>query len=619
MRRNRSPAAKRFQENPPEKPIEAHIVPVDKVWRLKSFSPLASRLAETAKVTPLQAQLLVNRGIVDGEAARGFLRPQLNHMADPMLLKDMDEASGIIADALENQEKMTVYGDYDADGLTATALLLNFLSSLGARVASYIPHRLEEGYGLHRKAIDRIARSGTTLLITVDCGIANENEIAYARTLGLKVVVTDHHQVPSGFRPDYPAVDPHRSDCAFPYEHLAGVGLAFFLAVAVRAVLRKRGWFKRRPEPDLKMYLDLVALGTVVDRVPLTGQNRILVNGGLAALARSRWAGLNAMMAVANVPAADITADDLAFKLGPRLNAPGRMGDSGIGVKALTVQAPDLALKLALAMNAANHRRQQLEKTILDQIHHSTESPEAVPETRTLMFAGEDWHRGVLGIIASRLTDTYHRPSLVLNTENGVAVGSGRSIQGFNLYHALRQLSHLFEKFGGHAHAAGFTLKAENLAALKCELEGLAEDTLSEEDLIPTIDVDAEILLEDITPEMVRQTAALSPFGEANPEPLFYGRSLRVVDSRIVGGRHLKLRVQQGRKDFEAIGFGLSKHHSLEGKTVNMVFSPGTNRWQGYETLQLRIVDLEEIGQCSKLVLENPCRQLDVFRAEDEE
>ena len=590
---------------------------VDKIWRLKSYSRLALGLAGEARVTPLQAQLLVNRGISDAEAARVFLHPQLNHMADPMLLKDMDAATGIIVDSLENQEKITVYGDYDADGLTATALLLNFLSSLGISVVSYVPNRLTEGYGLNRKAVDRIAKGGTRLIITVDCGIGNETEIAYARSRGIQVVVTDHHQIPHGFQPDYPVVDPHQPDCAFPYKHLAGVGLAFFLAVAIRAALRKRGWFKRRPEPNLKGYLDLVALGTVADRVPLTGQNRILVNDGLATMARSRWAGLNAMMAVANVAASQITSDDLAFKLGPRLNAPGRLGDPDMGVKALTTEAPDFALNLALAMDAANHRRRRLEKTILDQIRHSMESPDAIRDARTLMFAGEDWHRGVLGIIASRLTDRYHRPSLVLNTENGMAVGSGRSIEGFNLYHALRRLRHLFEKFGGHSHAAGFTLKAKNIGMLKRELETLAGDTLADEDLIPTIDIDAEISFEDITFETVRQINAFSPFGEANPEPLFFARSVSVVGSRIVGDYHLRLGVRQGKKHFEAIGFGLSNHHSLEGKTVNMVFSVGINRWQGCETIQLRVVDLEEIGRSSKLVLEDSGGELDVFRTEN--
>jgi single-stranded-DNA-specific exonuclease len=594
-------------------------VSIDKIWRLKSPSNLASRLTGEADVTPLQAKLLVNRGVSNGETARIFLHPQLNHMADPMLLKDMDAATEIIVDALENREKITVFGDYDADGLTATALLLNFLSSLGISVSSYIPNRLKEGYGLNSKAVDTIANGGTNLIITVDCGIANETEIAYAKTKGLKVVVTDHHQIPNGFRPDYPVVDPHRTDCAFPFKHLAGVGLAFFLAVAVRAALRKKGWFKRRPEPDLKRYLDLVALGTVADRVPLTGQNRILVNGGLGTMARSRWTGLNAMMAVANIAASEITAEDLAFKLGPRLNAPGRMGDPEIGVKALTIEEPELALDLALGMNAANSRRQSLEKTILDQIHLTIESREKIRDSRTLMFAGEDWHPGVLGIIASRLVDSFHRPSLVLNIRNGMAVGSGRSIEGFDLYHALGQLSHLFEKFGGHSHAAGFTLKVKNLDTLERDIEALARDTLTAEDLIPTIDVDAEILLEDITFETVRQIEALSPFGEGNPEPLFYARSLRVVNSRIVGGQHLSLKVQQGKKNFEAIGFGLSNHHSLEGKTVNMVFNPGLNRWQGHERLQLRIVDLEEIGQRSRLVLEDSGCELDVFGAENKE
>ena len=343
-------------------------MPVERIWRLKSHSYLASRLAGEADLTPLQAQLLVNRGISDRETARFFLRPQLLYMADPMLLKDMDEATAIIVSALEKNEKITIYGDYDADGLTATALLLNFLSNLGTPAASYIPNRLKEGYGLNRQAVEKIAKSGTNLIITVDCGISNGTEIAYAKALGMKVVVTDHHQIPEGFRANYPVVDPHRPDCTFPFKHLAGVGLAFFLAVAIRAALRKKGWFRNRREPDLKGYLDLVALGTVADRAPLTGQNRILVRGGIGVMARSQWAGINAMMAIANIAASEITAEDLAFRLGPRLNAPGRVGDPEIGLKVLTVEDPDLAMGFARGVNVENNRRQSLEKTILDQI-----------------------------------------------------------------------------------------------------------------------------------------------------------------------------------------------------------------------------------------------------------
>ncbi|MDY6970963.1 MAG: single-stranded-DNA-specific exonuclease RecJ [Thermodesulfobacteriota bacterium] len=564
------------------------------VWKIRPFSSLASELAREAGLSLLQAQLLINRGISDFESAEFFLRPRLADMADPMLLKDMDEALAVILETIENQERITIYGDYDADGLTATALLSNFFSSCEIPVSCCIPNRLNDGYGLNKAAVERIAANGPGLIITVDCGISDGKETALARGLGMKVIVTDHHQIPEGFNFDYPAINPHRADCRFPFKDLAGVGIAFFLAVAVRSALRKKGWFVTRPEPDLREYLDLASLGTVADRVPLRDQNRILVKGGMETMSRPRWAGIRAMKDVAGIRGRKITTDDLAFRLAPRLNAPGRMGDHDTGILVLTVEKPILAKALAEKVNAANSERQSVERHILDQVEDMIKCMERIGDLRSLVVAGEEWHKGVLGIVASRLVERYHRPSLVISIQDGVAVGSGRSIAGFNLHGALTQLGHLFDKFGGHARAAGFTLKADNLDMVRGQLEGLARKSLREEDMIPTIDVDVEISLKDVTPAMVNQIKALSPFGEGNPEPLFLARSLEVLGSWVVGERHLKMKVRQGRgKVFEAIGFGLSDRLPLGGKALNMVFTPELNPWQGYETIQLRIADFE--------------------------
>jgi len=516
-------------------------------------------------------------------------------MADPMLFKGMGDVVLLILEAIEGREKITVYGDYDADGLTATALLLNFFSDLGVPAFCYIPNRLEEGYGLNKEAIRQIAQNGTGLIITVDCGISNRDEIALAKNLGVKVVVTDHHRVPEGFRALCPVVNPHQPGCAFPFKGLAGVGLAFFLAVSIRAALHKKGWFTKGPVPDLKEYLDLVALGTVADRVPLLDQNRILIKGGLGVMAKSRWEGIRALKRVSGVGDTDITADNLAFRLGPRLNAPGRIGDPAVGIRLLTVEEPLLAEDLASQLNNANSERQGLERRILTQIEELIRAGREPIDARILVMAGEGWHKGVLGIVASRLVERYHRPTLVMTVEDEMAVGSGRSIDGFNLYDALGHSSHLFEKFGGHSHAAGFTLPANNVEILKRELGGLAGKILSNEDLIPLIDVDAEVPLQEITPLMIRQNMALSPFGEGNPDPVFLGRSLKVVESRIVGEHHLKLRVSQDGRPLEAIGFGLAGWHSLEGKTIHMVFTPELNRWKGYDRIQLKVADLKVV------------------------
>ncbi len=571
-----------------------------KVWRLRRPSPHASNLANETGITPLQAQLLINRGITDPSSALSFLSPRLSDLTDPMLLRDMDMAVEMIVGAIENQEKITIYGDYDADGITATALLVNFFSSLGIQVSYYVPHRLTEGYSLNFEAVEKMARDGAGLIITVDCGTTNRKEIERIREKGMKIVVTDHHQVPKDFEPICPVINPHRSDSSFPFQDLAGVGLAFFLAVAVRAALREQGWFMDRAEPDLRHYLDLVALGTVADMVPLLEQNRILVKWGVERMKASLWPGIKAIQEIAVVNSSGVTPYDIAFKFAPRLNAPGRMGSAKIGVEVLITADPAYARDLAGQLNALNIERQSIEQSILEQIE-STVIAEDIEDRRALVISGNGWHRGVLGIVASRLVDKYRRPTLVLDIEDGKATGSGRSIEGFNLHRALERLGHLFERFGGHYHAVGFALDAANIKALGEELESLAQEALSEEDLIPKIEIDAEVSLPDLTLQTLKHMEALSPYGSGNPEPVLCSRALRVLDSRVVGESHLKLKVKQEGSVLEAIGFGLSDRHPLQGETINMAFTPEINEWQGYEKIQLRIVDLELANQGSKL------------------
>jgi single-stranded-DNA-specific exonuclease len=579
-------------------------------WKIKSPSPDASRLAQDAGLTPLQAHLLFHRNISSFGEAKEFLNPRLTHMADPMLLEDMEAAVARICHAIQNQEKIVVYGDYDADGLTAAALLVNFFSELGIPVSTYIPHRLREGYGLNRSSVQRLAGAGTDLLITVDCGVSDTAEITLAHQLGMEVVVTDHHRVPEAFQARWPVVNPHRVECPSTFQPLSGVGLAFYLAVAIRGALRRRNWFGSRPEPDLRDYLDLVALGTVADRVSLLGQNRMLVKAGLEVMARSRWPGVRAMLDVADISGRAVTSEDTGFRLAPRLNAPGRIGDPGPGIRILTSKESEQAQELAREINQSNGERQRLERVILDQIKERIRVMGGVGDHRSLLMAGEDWHPGVLGIVASRLVDEHLRPALVVNVKDGVATGSGRSTRGFNLHGALSRLGHILNRWGGHAHAAGFTMKSENLPTLQRELEEIARDAISEEFLTPTLEVDAEVRLDDITGDMLEQVQALAPFGEGNPEPLLFAEPVHVSMSRVVGGQHLKLLVRQGERNFEAIGFGMAKHHPLSGETIRMVFTPERNRWQGVERIQLRIADL---------VLEDSRGEVDVLRTEDEQ
>jgi single-stranded-DNA-specific exonuclease len=572
-------------------PEQERSMPPDKVWEIEPPSSKAGEFAREAGLSRFQAQLLINRGISNPSMARPFMSPRLNHLANPMLLKDVDDALALIIGAMEAGGRITIYGDYDADGLTATALLHQFLKDLDCDVSYYIPDRLNEGYGMNMAAVDRIKAAGTDLIITVDCGISDSREIVHAKGLGMEVVVTDHHLPPEGYESPCPVINPHQPDCRFPFKDLAGVGLAFFLAVALRAVLRGRGLFESKKEPDLRWYTDLAALGTVADRVPLLDQNRILVAAGMEVMTMSRWAGIRAMLDVAGVRPSEITSDDLAFRMAPRLNAPGRLGEAGIAMELLTAQDSQRAGDLAIELERANNRRRAVERDILDQIE-AVISQHPPDDSRSIVVAGDGWHKGVLGIVASRLVDKYRRPALVLGIRDGIASGSGRSIDGFNLHRALTRLGHLFERFGGHSHAAGLALKMENLDALRIGLEDLALKELGGVSLAPVLRVDAEVPLDSITPEMVVQTGSLAPFGSQNPEPLLLSRDIRVLESRIVGEHHLKLAVGGREKSFDAIGFGLAGKHPLRAHTVDMVYTPELNRWQGRERIQLRISDL---------------------------
>jgi single-stranded-DNA-specific exonuclease len=368
--------------------------------------------------------------------------------------------------------------------------------------------------------------------------------------------------------------------------------VAFYLAIALRAALRERGWFKTIEEPDLKPLLGLVALGTVADMCPLLGQNRILVKKGIESLGSVKWPGLKALQDVAGMDGGRITTYDLAFKLAPRLNAPGRIGSAEAGMRLLMTDQGNVARDLAGKIDVLNGRRQVLEADIMNQIEASILSEDALGERRSLVFHGADWHIGVLGIVASKIREQYHRPVLVAGIQDGLATGSGRSIKGFNLYRALADLPVPFKRYGGHERAVGFSLKAEDISALEEGLETLALERIGEDDLHPVIEADGEVTLSDLDLETVEAIDALAPFGPGNPEPIFRARSLKVTDARVVGERHLKLRVRQGEAGHDGIGFGMADLASSLGGNVEMLFTPMINEWQGYRRVQLKVIDI---------------------------
>jgi single-stranded-DNA-specific exonuclease len=562
-------------------------------WHIKDEPPNVSWLARKVGVSKLLATLLLNRDISTPDSAESFLAPRLAHLSDPFLLKDMDSAVELIGNCVAAGKRITIYGDYDADGLTATALLVDFFSKLKVPVSFSIPHRLEEGYGLNERAIKGIAQGGAELMITVDCGISSPSEIALAQRLGLEVIVTDHHQIPGDFQPLCPTINPLRTDSTFPFRELSGVGLAFYLAIAIRAHLRERGFFNKGPEPDLRSYLDLVALGTVADIVPLVEENRIFVKSGLATLTEARRPGIKALREVSGIREDQVlTADDIAFRLAPRLNALGRLGSAASAVRMLTTANEFEAESIAERMDSLNSQRQAIESRITLESREKIESMKDLDTRRTLVLFDQKWHRGVVGIVASKIVEQYHRPTLIFALEGELLKGSGRSIEGFDLYEALSDLRDLLDHFGGHHYAAGVSLHASKVREFCERFEEIANNRIDPDYLIPRVEVDAMLDLDALTPQLLKELEMLTPYGYGNPQPLFCAGPLEVASSRVVGESHLRIKVRERGTTFDCIAFGKAPFHPLDGKSVEILFRIGTNTWQGIESIQLTVVDM---------------------------
>jgi single-stranded-DNA-specific exonuclease len=565
----------------------------DKIWQVKDDPPAASRLAREVGISSLFATLLIHRKVTSPDSAEHFLSPKLGALRDPFLIRDMDRAVELIASCVKDKRRITIYGDYDADGITATSLLVSFFSWLETPVSYYIPHRIEEGYSLNEAAIKKIAADRTELIITVDCGISSPSEIALAKGLGMEVIVTDHHQLPANFEPCCPTIDPCQPDCSFPFRELAGVGLAFYLAIAARAYLRESGFFNNSDEPDLKALLDLVALGTVADIVPLIEENRILVKGGLSFLRESQRPGIRELLRVSGIKKSqEITASDISFRLAPRLNAMGRLGSARDAVRLLTTDNEAEAARIAERMDSLNTQRQAIENRILSQAREMINRTAGFEKHRTIVLCDPSWHRGIVGIVASKILEEHNRPTVILGGDGEVAKGSGRSIDGFDLYKALCDLSDVLTHFGGHSGAAGVTLEAKRLEEFRVKFEELVRDRIDPKDMAPKIEVDARLDLESITPRLMRELEMLPPFGCQNPQPIFWAGPLEVLSSKVVGNDHLKLRLKQQGIVFDSIAFGRGDLNSLQGESVDALFHVETNTWRGMESIQLVIVDL---------------------------
>lgn len=545
-------------------------------------------LAREAKVPEAVAALLLNREIATAEAARAFLSPTLADLPSPGLMRDMEAAVTLLAAAIREGQPMVIYGDYDVDGLTGSALLLLFLRRAGARVQAFQPDRLTDGYGLHRHCLHQLRATlppeETPLLITVDCGITSHEAVATAKELGFTVIITDHHQPESELPAADAILNPHRADCSFPFKELAGVGVAFYLVMGLRSRLAAEG-FWTTPPPNLKEYLDLVALGTVADMVALTEVNRVLTKAGLAVLNQRKRVGLACLCDQAGL-AGTIHADDIAYQLAPRLNAASRLGSAANAFSLLTTDDPAEGGALAATLEQANQKRRQLGTAVYEAVRPQAE--EAVAQGKgVLIFADPDWHPGVLGIVASRLSREYQRPALVFAVRHGVAKGSGRSVGGIDLLGMLACGASYLTEYGGHPMALGLSLAAENLPEFIATMEGVAAMVRPETLAMPL----AVELLPDGQElgELITWYPHLEPFGVGNPEPVLGGRGVP-QQFRIVGGRHGKFRWPMADRTHEAIVFNLWEKGQSEPPAncpMDFAFSLRRNTFQGRESWQL--------------------------------
>lgn len=563
-------------------------------WELQPEAEGARSLAAALGCHPLVAQVLWRRGVQSPEDAERFLRPTLADLPDPGLLAGIGPAVERIVRALELGEKITAYGDYDVDGVTSTTLLVSFLRSCGADVDYYVPHRLAEGYGLNLEAVASLAARGTRLLVTLDCGVTAVAEIDEAVRLGVEVVVVDHHTTPPELPRAVAILNPWQPGCRYPTRHLCAVGVTFLLCAALRRALRDRGWFARRREPNLKSYLDLVAIGTVADVVPLTQANRLLVRVGLEVLARSPRPGVRALKRVAGLEVeGPITAGQIGFRLGPRINAAGRLDDAGRAVELMLCEDAAMADALAGELDAANAERQALERAIADEALAQALSRD---DAKGLVLWGEGWHPGVVGIVASRIVEKVHKPAVVIgiDPETGVGKGSGRSIEAFHLYDALHGCSRFLARFGGHKHAAGVTIERAQLPAFAEAFERHAAAHLRDEDLVPRCRIDGVLGANEIVSSLCESLDALAPFGAGNPEPVFSLRGVR-ARGRVVGQKHLKLTLPDAPL-VDAIGFGLGERLPELQDRVDLAFTMGFDEYRGERRLQLKLRTLRPAG-----------------------
>ena len=553
----------------------------------------AAALAASLGVHPVIARLLCMRGLGDAAEATRFLNPSLEHLHDPFKLADMSRAVERLERALAQHERIAIHGDYDVDGITSTVILRRALEMLGGDVVHFIPERLRDGYGLQAPAIERLHAERVSLVVSVDCGIRSTEAALRARELGLDLIVTDHHEPEGTLPPAYAVINPKRMDCSYPDKHLAGVGVALKLVQALCDRAGKGKW--------LPAFVKVAAIGTLADVVPLVGENRVIARLGLASLSKGpHTIGLRALLDASGLSGKTIDSYQVAFMLAPRVNAAGRMSTPDIATRLLL--ATDEAMSgeahtLAQQLNDENLRRQQEEADLVAQARKAIETDPGVGAHNVLVVGGDGWHRGVIGIAASKLVDTFHKPAIVLSVDGDLAHGSCRSIPDFDMLAALEQCADVFIRFGGHKQAAGLTMEAARVPEFRARINAYADRVLEPDQLRPRLRIDGPLNLKSITSELMRDLDSLGPFGMANPRPVFHASGVEIVDGpRTLKERHLKMTFAQDGRRFRAIAWRAAERADFLTRNrtnVNLAFSLEKNEYQGETYFELNVCDFK--------------------------
>jgi single-stranded-DNA-specific exonuclease len=566
------------------------------IWNhLPCDDTAAATLAAELKIHPTVARLLCLRGLGNPEHANHFLNPSLDHLHDPFKLADMAPAVRRLEEAIGRRERIAIHGDYDVDGITSTVILRRTLEMLGGDVVHFIPERLRDGYGLQPAAIERLHADGVTLIVSVDCGIRGIDAARRARELGVDLIITDHHEPDSELPGAFAVINPKRADCSYPDKYLAGVGVALKLVQALCQRAGKDKW--------LPAFVKMAAIGTLADVVPLVGENRVIARLGLGSLSRGpHTVGLRALLDCCGLTGKTIDSYQVAFMLAPRVNAAGRMSTPDIATRLLLATDASLAEEargLAAQLNEENLRRQAEEADLVAQARKAIETDPAVGAHNVLVVGGGGWHRGVIGIAASKLVDTYHKPAIVLSIEGDVAHGSCRSIPDFDMLGALERCADLFVRFGGHKQAAGLTMEAARVPEFRSRINAWADEVLEPDQLRPRLHIDAPLHLKAITPDLVRGLDAMGPFGMGNPRPVFHARPVEIVEGpRFIKERHLKMTFCQDGRRFRAIAWRAAERADFLDQHragVNLAFSLERTEYQGETYLELNVCDFKAL------------------------